>query len=129
MPSMKACHFAPVAPLHVQPVGPYATPGDCADVLADALRGVALGGYDELICVWLVQRLDLSTLRVLVSLLERVRQAGNREAAATVLPDRHPQPPNRHADGGAAPLPRRNDRHGRYDGPGFTAGNSGPGFS
>ncbi|MGC9667101.1 hypothetical protein ACNTMW_11165 [Planosporangium sp. 12N6] len=80
MSSMKACHFTPVAPLHTQPVGPYATPGDCEAVLSDALRGVVLGGYDELICAWLVRHLDLSTLRVLISLLERVRVAGAYEA-------------------------------------------------
>jgi hypothetical protein len=55
---MKARHFAPVAPLHTQPAGPYATPGECEEVLSDALRGVVLGGYDELICGWLVQSID-----------------------------------------------------------------------
>jgi hypothetical protein len=49
-------------------------------VLSDALRGVVLGGYDELICGWLVQSIDLSTLRVVVSLIERIRAAGIQEA-------------------------------------------------
>jgi hypothetical protein len=122
---MKARHFAPVAPLHVQPAGPYATPGDCADALADALRGVALGGYDELICAWLVQQLDLPTLRVVVSLMERIREAGNLEAveAENALRARHPQPSHHPVDRGVAPIPQQD--HGRYYG---TPGNAGPGF-
>jgi hypothetical protein len=124
---MKARNFAPVAPLHVQPVGPYATPGDCADVMADALRGVVLGGYDDLICAWLVQHLDVSTLRVIVSLMERIREAGNLEAveAENALRARHSQ--QRQADLGVAPIPQRHDRHGHYRAPGLP-GNSGPGF-
>jgi hypothetical protein len=107
---MKARHFAPVAPLHTQPAGPYATPGECEEVLSDALRGVVLGGYDELICSWLVQSLDLSTLRVLVSLMERIRVAGIQvagiqEDAGNAPAARHAvaQPYGRGAPGNAGP--------------------------
>ncbi|NJC70970.1 hypothetical protein HC031_14785 [Planosporangium thailandense] len=125
MTSMKARHFAPVAPLHVLPAGPYATPHDCADALTDALRGVERGGYDELICAWLVQRLDVSTLRVIVSLIERVREAAIRQAVEDQLVrDPHPQPKHRHAGREGAPIPRQNNHPGYYGPP----GNAGPGF-
>lgn len=103
MESMRARQFVAISALHTDPdkVMPYATPAERADALADALRGVVLGGYDELICAWMVAHLNVSALRVILSLMERVRGAGMVEAvdAENALRARHPQ---RHgiSDGG-----------------------------
>lgn len=43
--------------------------------LRDALRGVELGAQDERIIAWMVRQLDDSTLRTVVSLIERARLA------------------------------------------------------
>ncbi|GAA4701553.1 hypothetical protein [Phytohabitans rumicis] len=43
--------------------------------LRDALRGVELGGQDVRIVAWMVRFLDDSTLRTVVSLIERARLA------------------------------------------------------
>lgn len=113
MTSMKARHFAPIAPLHTQPAGPYVTPGEREEALSDALRGVELGACDELIMAWMVQILDLSTLRVVVSLIERTRAAGIQEAvdAENALRARHPQPPQY----GQHPTERAVGRHSVSD--------------
>lgn len=112
MDSMKARQFVAIVPLHTAPRGPYVTPGEREEALSDALRGVVLGGYDEQIAAWMVQILDVPTLRVIVSMIERVRAAGMQEAvdAENALRANHPQPRHRAV--------------GRYGVP----GNSGPGY-
>jgi hypothetical protein len=76
MSSMKARHYAPVAPLDTEPLGPYTDPEQREEALRDALRGVDLGTYDEKMIAWVLKRFDNSTLRVLVSWMERARTAG-----------------------------------------------------
>lgn len=104
--------FAPVAPLQVAPAGPYATLSECEAVLADTLRGVELGGYDELVCAQLVSQLNMPMLRALVSLFERVRTAGILDAvdAEAQLRSRHPKPAHHHVDRGIASVPPRDAR-------------------
>jgi hypothetical protein len=121
MHSMRARQFVAIMPLHTEPGGPFITPGEREEVLSDALRGVVLGGYDELVCAWIVQNFNLPTLRVIVSLIERVREAGNQEAVDAELALRHPQPAHRHADRGIAQVPQygHHPRHG-------VGGSSGP---
>jgi hypothetical protein len=74
--SMKAHHYAPIAPLDTEPIGPYTEPQQREEALRDALRDVDMGTYDERILRWTIRSLDNSTVRVLVSWLERVRGAG-----------------------------------------------------
>lgn len=76
MASMRARHFAPVAPLETEPVGPYTDPEQREEALRDALREVDLGRYDERMIAWTLRQFDNSTLRVLVSWIERARTAG-----------------------------------------------------
>jgi len=76
MASMRAREYAPIERLETAPIGPYVPPGQREEALSDALRGVDLGANDELIVGWLVRHLDNTTLRTLVSLIERVRGAG-----------------------------------------------------
>ncbi|GAA1808172.1 hypothetical protein HC028_21625 [Planosporangium flavigriseum] len=76
MTSMKARHYAPVAPLETEPLGSYTEPEQREEALRDALRGVELGTYDQRMIDWAVKRFDNSALRVFVSWLERVRTAG-----------------------------------------------------
>jgi type II secretory pathway component PulM len=73
---MKAQHYAPIAPLETEPLDSYTEPEQREEALRDALRGVELGTYDQRMIDWCVKRFDNSALRVLVSWLERVRQAG-----------------------------------------------------
>jgi hypothetical protein len=73
---MRAREYTPTTPLHTAPGGTYVTPGQRADALSDALRGVELGAYDEQIAAWMVRVLDDPTVRTIVSLLERVRAQG-----------------------------------------------------
>jgi hypothetical protein len=73
---MRARHFAPVAPLETEPVGPYTDPEQREEALRDALREVDLGRYDERMIAWTLRQFDNSTLRVLVSWIERARTAG-----------------------------------------------------
>lgn len=117
---MKARQFVAIVALHAQPVGPYVTPGEREEALSDALRGVVLGGYDELVCAWMIRTLDVPTMRVIVSIIERVRAAGIQEAvdAELALRARHPQPPQTY---GQHPRQRAIGRH-------HVPGNSGPGF-
>jgi hypothetical protein len=81
MDGMKARQFVAIVALHAPPAGPLVTPGECEEALSDALRGVVLGGYDEMVCAWMVRSFNLTTLRVTVSLIERVRAAGMEDAA------------------------------------------------
>jgi hypothetical protein len=76
MASMKAREYAPIERLDSAPIGPYVSPGQREEALSDALRGVDLGANDELVVGWLVRHLDNTTLRTLVSLIERARGAG-----------------------------------------------------
>ncbi|GAA1822048.1 hypothetical protein HC028_23155 [Planosporangium flavigriseum] len=76
MSSMKARHYAPVAPLETEPIGSYTEPEQREEALRDALRGVELGTYDQRMIDWAVKRFDNSALRVFVSWLERARKAG-----------------------------------------------------
>jgi hypothetical protein len=73
---MKACHYAPVAPLETEPIGAYTDPELRKEALQDALRGIDLGTYDQRMIDWTVGRFDNSSLRVLVSWIERARRAG-----------------------------------------------------
>lgn len=82
MPSMRARDYASINPLHAAPSGPYVDPGHREEALSDALRGVELGAYDEQIKAWMVRFLDDSTLRTIVSLIERVRAQGMLDALA-----------------------------------------------
>ncbi|NJC82188.1 hypothetical protein [Planosporangium mesophilum] len=61
-------------------MGPSVNRSDIEDAISDALRGVVLGGYDEIVCGRLVRQLDVTSLRTLVSMTERVRTAGMVEA-------------------------------------------------
>jgi hypothetical protein len=65
-----------VAPLETEPLGPYTDPEQREEALRDALRGVDLGTYDERMLMRTLKRFDNSTLRVLVSWIERARTAG-----------------------------------------------------
>ncbi|MCW2640446.1 MAG: hypothetical protein JWP76_2752 [Dactylosporangium sp.] len=76
MASMRARHYAPVAPLETEPLGPYTDPEQREEALRDALRGVELGRYDERMLAWTLRQFDNSTLRVFVSWMERARTAG-----------------------------------------------------
>jgi hypothetical protein len=110
MTSMKAREYAPIERLDTAPIGPYVPPGQREEALSDALRGIELGANDELIVGWLVRHLDNSTLRTLVSLIERVRSTG--EAEHVEAPTAKPEQPSS--------LPVWS--------PSWVAGNSGPGF-
>jgi len=68
--------YAPAGPLDREPRGGYAEPEVREAALHAALRGVELGAYDERIVAWMVRLFDDSTMRTLVSLIERARQAG-----------------------------------------------------
>lgn len=76
MDSMKARHYAPVAPLDTEPLNSYTKPERREEALRDALRGAELGSYDQRMIAWAIRTLDDSTVRVIVSWLERVRGAG-----------------------------------------------------
>jgi hypothetical protein len=102
---VKARQFTPVAPLHTAPLGPSVSRTDVEDAMADALRGVVLGGYDEIVCSRLVRQLDLTSLRTLVSMIERVREAGNLEAVDAEITLHRPQPRHRQVDRGTAQVP------------------------
>lgn len=141
MASMKAREYAPIERLDTAPVGPYVAPCQREEALSDALRGVDLGANDELIVGWLVRHLDNTTLRTLVSLIERARGAGmvhvlDIEAS---LADQARQKPADPADREDQPdqddVPE-SDAGQRLEGPpslrnwpsSWVAGNSGPGF-
>jgi hypothetical protein len=68
--------YAPTGPIDEMPAGPYADYSVREEALSHALRGVEMGGYDELIKGWLLRHLDNPTMRTLVSLIERARGAG-----------------------------------------------------
>lgn len=71
---MSAADYAPIQRLDHQPPGRYSPPEVREAALRDALRGVELGAYDERIIRWLVGW-DDSTVRTIVSLIERARRA------------------------------------------------------
>jgi hypothetical protein len=72
---MRAREYVAIEPLHEAPTGDYVDYGHREEALSDALRGVAMGGYDALTVGRLVRHLDDPTLRALVSLIERARGA------------------------------------------------------
>jgi hypothetical protein len=142
MASMRAREYAPIERLETAPIGPYVPPGQREEALSDALRGVDLGANDELIVGWLVRHLDNTTLRTLVSLIERARGAGMvhmLDIEASLANQARQQLANR---------PDRSEREARPDGEdrpedqaggdgapavrnwpsSWVAGNSGPGF-
>jgi hypothetical protein len=157
MASMKAREYAPIERLDSAPIGPYVSPGQREEALSDALRGVDLGANDELIVGWLVRHLDSTTLRTLVSLIERARGAGMvhvldieaslADQARQKPADQACQRPASQAWREPADRPDREDRADqdgvpesaagqRFEGPpslrdwpsSWVAGNSGPGF-
>jgi hypothetical protein len=73
---MKARDFAPVDALQTEPFGAVTDAEQRREALLDALRGVPMGTYDLRMVAWAVRTLAASTLRVLVSWLERARGAG-----------------------------------------------------
>ncbi len=70
---MKVSDYVPVEPLDREPGGGYVDPEDREAALRAALRGVELGAYDERIVTWMVRLFDNSTMRTVVSLIERAR--------------------------------------------------------
>ncbi|HZN71394.1 MAG TPA: hypothetical protein VFC00_06885 [Micromonosporaceae bacterium] len=67
--------YVVVSPLESEPPGGYVVPPLREAALREALRGVTLGAYDERIIAWMVWFLDDSTMRTVVSLIERARLA------------------------------------------------------
>jgi hypothetical protein len=137
MASMRAREYAPIERLDAAPIGPYVPPDQREEALSDALRGVDLGANDELIVGWLVRHLDNTTLRTLVSLIERARGAGmvhvlDIEASLANQarqqlagrPEREARP-----DGEDRPEPATREEPVARNWPSsWVAGNSGPGF-
>lgn len=83
MQPMTARQYAPIERLDQEPMArPYVpvTRAQRESALHDALRGVELGDYDQRIMAWLLRILDDGTLRTVVSLIERVRTAGVKDA-------------------------------------------------
>lgn len=76
---MKVSDYAPVEPLHREPEGAYVHPEVREAALRAALRGVELGAYDERIVAWMVRLFDDSTMRTIVSLIERARRVESTE--------------------------------------------------
>lgn len=76
-PPAAAPRPVPTGPLDSEPFGSgsYPSPEHQATQIRHALRGVALGAYDERIAAWAVRTLDDSTLRTLLSWIERARAA------------------------------------------------------
>ncbi len=72
---MKISDYVPVGPLDREPGGGYVRPKAREAALRAALRGVELGAYDERIVAWMVWLFDDSTMRTVVSLIERARHA------------------------------------------------------
>jgi hypothetical protein len=75
-PVMMARELVSIEPLNAAPGGPYADRSDRESALSDAFRGVQMGAHDERFAAWCVWHFDLTTLRTLVSIMERVRRAG-----------------------------------------------------
>jgi hypothetical protein len=67
--------YAPPHRLDKQPVKGWAPPEVRDAALRHALRGVEIGAYDERIIRWATRLFDDSTMRTLVSLIERARRA------------------------------------------------------
>lgn len=73
---MRVHEFTTVGPIDHAPSNAIVSDQDAREALNDALRGIEIGKYDQTFAGWLVQALDTSGLREVVSLLARVRQAG-----------------------------------------------------
>ncbi|WP_238008297.1 hypothetical protein KZZ52_58460 [Dactylosporangium sp. AC04546] len=67
--------YAPSHRLDKQPGKGWAPPEVRDAALRHALRGVDIGAYDERIIRWATRLWDDSTMRTLVSLIERARRA------------------------------------------------------
>jgi hypothetical protein len=74
--------YAPPGPIERDPGG--LRPDERRLAIEHALRGVQLGAWDQAIIAWLLD-LDDSTIRTVVSLIERARTAG---------PGDQPRPPD-----------------------------------
>jgi hypothetical protein len=64
-----------IAPLEREPAGGYVVSSLREAALRDASRDVTLGAYDERIVTWMVELFHDSTMRTVVSLIERARLA------------------------------------------------------
>jgi hypothetical protein len=73
---VKVAEFTTIGPLDVEPSSPYIPLPERREVFADALRGVDLGDYDKDRIEWMLRTWDISIQQFIVSLFERVRQAG-----------------------------------------------------
>lgn len=99
---MKAHQFAPIEPLDTEPFGALTPVPQRREAFLDALRGVELGRYDDKLIEWLLERLDLTAIRALVSLLVRARAAAIEDAVeAERLLRSRPRRPNVRAIGRA----------------------------
>ena len=76
---MKASDYAPPGPYGSPPAGQYVPQQQRREAVLDALRGAPLGDHDMQVTHWVVSW-DDSTVRTIVSWLERVRVAGAAEA-------------------------------------------------
>ncbi|HZO67771.1 MAG TPA: hypothetical protein VFB74_22465 [Kribbellaceae bacterium] len=72
---MEINEYVSVGPLESEPPGGYVASPLREAALRDALRDVTLGAYDERIIGWMVGFFDDSTMRTVVSLIERARLA------------------------------------------------------
>jgi hypothetical protein len=77
---MRATEYVAMHPLQLVPGGRYVAAGERLEALRDVLRGVDLGEYDVRLLGWLADH-DDPTVRTLVSLILRAREAGPYEAA------------------------------------------------
>lgn len=95
---MRAREFAPVERLDTAPDADEASPQERHEAVEDALREVELGAFDRAAMDSLVWRLDLPTLRAVVSLFERIRRAGRVEMlnVEAVLHEEHRAYPRGH---------------------------------
>jgi hypothetical protein len=69
-----ACH----GPYEHQPPETFIAPARRTAMLAQALRGVELGTWDERILAWLAHWCDTPTFLAVLGMVERARQAGLR---------------------------------------------------
>jgi hypothetical protein len=72
--------YAPAGPIHTVPPGPFAGRKVREAAVTAALAGVELGLYDHKIIDWLLD-LDDPTVRTVVGLIWRAREAGSKEGA------------------------------------------------
>lgn len=107
---MRADEYTRIERLDTVPAGQIVSNEEKEQALRDALRGVDLGSYDELVVGWLSRHLDGAKSRTLVSLVARARRAGVADTLTV-------------AEAGLSGV-----AHDLDGGAQATAGNSGPGF-